>query len=83
MEVKTFRVRGIALFSPDRSRDWQPFTLDVRAVKPEDAVEKVYSDLGSKHKLKRYHIKIIEVKEISPEEAKSKYVRDLSKITGW
>jgi len=83
MEVKTFRIRGIALFSPDRTKDWQPFTIDVRAVKKEDAVEKVYSDLGSKHKLKRYHIKILEVKEISPEEAKYKYVRDLSQIEGW
>ena len=83
MEVKVYRVTGVALFSPDRTRDWQPFTIDVRAVKKEDAVEKVYSDLGSKHKLKRAHIKILEVKEISPEEAKYKHIRDLSEIRGW
>lgn len=83
MEVKIFRVTGIALFSPDRTRDWQPFTIDVRAVKKEDAIEKVYSDLGSKHKLKRAHIRILEVKEISPDEAKYKYIRDLSEIRGW
>jgi len=83
MEVKVYRVRGIALFSPDRIRVWQPFTIDVRAVKKEDAIEKVYSDLGSKHKLKRAHIKIIEVSEISPEESKYKYIRDVSNLMGW
>ncbi len=83
MEVKVYRVRGIALFSPDRIRVWQPFTIDVRALRKEDAIEKVYSDLGSKHKLKRAHIKIIEVFEISPEESKYKYIKDISNLTGW
>ncbi len=81
--MKVFRVRGVALFSPDKVRVWQPFTIDVRAVKKEDALEKVYSDLGSKHKLKRAHIKIVEVTEISPDKAKYRYVRDLEKIEGW
>ncbi len=81
--MKVFRVKGLAMFSPDRVRVWQPFTVDVRAVKPEDAVEKVLSDMGSRHKLKRFHIKILEVKEISVEESKSKYVKDLAKIKGW
>jgi large subunit ribosomal protein LX len=83
MNVKVFRVRGLALFSPDKVRVWQPFTIDVRAVKKEDALEKVYSDLGSKHKLKRAHIKIVEVTEISPDQAKYRYIRDLEKIEGW
>ncbi len=82
-EVKVYRVRGVALFSPDKLREWQPFTIDVRAVKKEDAIEKVYSDLGSRHKLKRAHIKILEVREIRPEESKYKYVRDLSTLRGW
>ena len=83
MDVKVFRVKGLAMFSPDKVRVWQPFTIDVRAVKPGDAVEKVLSDMGSKHKLKRSHIRILEVKEISVEESKSKYVKDLAKLEGW
>ncbi len=82
-EVKVFRVSGVALFSPDRTRDWQPFEIDVRALKKEHAIEKVLSELGSRHKLKRSHIKILEVREISPEESKSKFVKDLEKIEGW
>ncbi len=82
-EVKVFRVKGVALFSPDKLREWQPFIIDVRAVKKEDAIEKVYSDLGSKHKLKRAHIKILEVYEIPPEKSKYKYIRDLATLRGW
>ncbi len=83
MEVKVYRVRGIALFSPERIRVWQPFTIDVRAMKKEDAIEKVYSDLGSKHKLRRAHIKVIDVSEISPEMSKYKYIKDVSNLTSW
>ncbi len=82
-EVKVYRVKGVALFSPDSIRVWQPFTIDVRAVKKEDAIEKVLSELGSRHKLKRYHIRILDVKEIRPEEAKYKYIKKLEEIRGW
>jgi len=82
-DVKVYRVMGFALFSPDKLRKWQRFVVEVRAVKKEDAIEKVLSDLGSRHKLKRAHIKIISVTEISPEKVKSKFVRDLEKLRGW
>ncbi len=83
VKVKVFRIEGVALFSPDRSRRWQYFTIDVRALRPEEALEKVYSDLGSRHKVKRQHIRILNVKEIRPEESKYKFIRDLEVVTGW
>ncbi len=82
-EVKTYRVNGVALFSPDRVRFWQKFSLEVRALSREEALEKVYSLMGSKHKLKRKHIKILDVVEISPEEARKRIVRELAKLEGW
>lgn len=82
-EVKTYRVNGAALFSPDRTRFWQKFSLEVRALSKEEALEKVYSLMGSKHKLKRKHIKILEVVEISPEEARKRVVKELAKLEGW
>ncbi|MEM0453417.1 MAG: 50S ribosomal protein L18Ae [Sulfolobales archaeon] len=82
-EVRVYRVEGLALFSPDKNRKWQPFIIDVRALKSEEAVEKVYSDMGSRHKLKRSHIKIVNVREISPEESKYKYIKSLESFTGW
>ncbi|MFN3268131.1 MAG: 50S ribosomal protein L18Ae [Zestosphaera sp.] len=82
-EVKTYRVNGVALFSPDRVRFWQKFSLEVRALSREEALEKVYSLMGSKHKLKREHIKILDVVEIRPEEAKKRVVKELAKLEGW
>ncbi|MEM2021203.1 MAG: 50S ribosomal protein L18Ae [Zestosphaera sp.] len=81
--VRTFRVQGVALFSPDRTRSWQKFSIEVRAVDREDALEKVYSLMGSRHRLKREHLKILEVTEIKPEEARSRHVRELARLEGW
>lgn len=82
-EVKTYRINGVALFSPDKARFWQKFSLEVRAVTKEEALEKVYSLMGSKHKLKRKHIKVLNIVEISPEEAKKKIISELAKLEGW
>jgi len=72
--VKVFRVIG-KIAKPNYKTDFQK---EVRAVKPEDAVETVYKDIGSKHKAKRFQIKITEVKEISPEEIKNPLIRKLT-----
>jgi len=52
------------------------FRKDIRALDKEKALEKFYSILGS-HNIKRCQIKIVEIKEIPPEEIKS---RSLQKI---
>ncbi len=83
VSVKIYRVTGRMLISHDRLPTWQKFSIEVRAVKPEDAVEKVLSELGSRHKLRRRHIKIEEIKEISLEEVKSPEIRALAKLERW
>jgi large subunit ribosomal protein LX len=40
-------------------------------------VEKVYAELGSKHRVKRYHIKITSVEEVPPEEIKNPLLKKL------
>lgn len=60
MKVKTFELRGRMRIR----NEWMNFTTTVRALKPEQALEKVYSLLGSRHKLKRFDVKIEEVKEL-------------------
>ncbi|MEM1623350.1 MAG: 50S ribosomal protein L18Ae [Sulfolobales archaeon] len=82
-DVKVYRITGLALLSPDKLRKWQKFVVEVRAVKREDAIERVLSELGSRHKLKRSHIKILSVDEIDVSEAKSKFVRELETIERW
>ncbi|MEM2207181.1 MAG: 50S ribosomal protein L18Ae [Sulfolobales archaeon] len=82
-DVKVYRITGLALLSPDRLKKWQKFTVEVRAVKKEDAVERVLSELGSRHKLKRSHIKILSVNEVDFSKAKSKFVRELGATERW
>ena len=54
------------------------FRKEIRALKPEDAVEKIYKNLGSRHRAKRFQIKIREVKEIGPEEIESPLIKKLT-----
>lgn len=82
-DVKVYRIYGFALFSHDKLPEWRKFVVEIRAIKKEHALEKLYSEFGSRHKLKRSHIKIVKIEEISPDEAKSRYIRTLSQITGW
>ncbi len=44
-----------------------PFTKEVLADKPEHAVEKAYAEIGSKHRVKRFYMKIHSVDEVAPE----------------
>lgn len=53
------------------------FALEVTAEKPYEAIEKVFSLLGSRHKLSRTQIRILDVSPISPEEAKSEEAKML------
>jgi len=53
------------------------FALEVMAERPYDALEKVYSLLGSRHKLKRTQIRIKEVTVVEPTSAKSNKARML------
>ncbi|MEM1586860.1 MAG: 50S ribosomal protein L18Ae [Candidatus Bathyarchaeia archaeon] len=45
------------------------FRKEVRALRPEHAIEEVYKLIGSKHKVKRFHIKIMKIEEIAEEKA--------------
>ena len=43
-----------------------PFAKEVAATKTEDALEKIYAEFGSRHKAKRFQIKIVKVEEVKP-----------------
>ncbi len=82
-EVKTFKVSGKMLLSHDKFPEWRKFTIYVRALKKEHAIEKVLSELGSRHKLKRYHIKIEEAVEVPLEEVEDLSIIRLAQLTKW
>ena len=47
------------------------FTKEYNVVKEDDALETMYSEMGSKHAVKRANIKVVEISEISVEEIQS------------
>lgn len=73
-EVKVFRVIG-EIKKPNFETE---FRKEVRALKPEDAVEKVYTELGSRHRVRRYQMKISKVEEVSPEEIKDALLKKMT-----
>ncbi|MEM3526425.1 MAG: 50S ribosomal protein L18Ae [Candidatus Jordarchaeaceae archaeon] len=76
VNVKVFRVKGMFIGKKDKF----PFVKDVRALKEEEAKETIYSIIGSKHKVKRKHIRIEEIKVIDPKETKDPIIRYLSGV---
>jgi len=77
VEVKIYRVEGYMRL---RTGEARKFRIEARGLSPEHVLEKVYSELGSRHKLSRKHIKIERVREISVDEVTSDYVRELSAL---
>jgi len=58
-EAKTYRVSGVVRRPGSEMR----FAKEVRAIKPEEALEKVYCEVGSHHKAKRFEIRITQLEE--------------------
>lgn len=63
-EVRTFRITG----EVKKPRTTIPFALELRATKEEDAIETVYTDMGSRHKARRLDIKLEKVEELKTAE---------------
>jgi len=73
-EIKVFRVTG-KIDKPNWQTD---FRKEVRALKAEEAVERIYKEMGSKHRAKRFQIKILKVEEIGLDEITDPVVRKLT-----
>jgi large subunit ribosomal protein LX len=72
-KVKVFKVTG-EIRKPNLKTS---FKKEVIAVKSEHAVEKVYAELGSRHRVKRFQIKIAKVEEVPPEEIENPLLKKL------
>jgi large subunit ribosomal protein LX len=73
-EVKVYRVTG-EIVKPNLRTT---FNKEVRALKPENATEKIYKELGSKHRAKRVQIRISKIEEVPPEEVEDPITRKLT-----
>lgn len=75
-ELKIFRVMG-RISKPNLKTN---FEKEVIALKPEHAIEKIYVELGSKHRVKRFQVEIDRIDEIKPEEVKDPIIKRIMAI---
>jgi len=74
--MKTFKVTG----KINKPNLHTPFARELLADKSEHAVEKVYAEIGSRHRVRRFQIKITDVKELSVDEIENPILKKL--VTG-
>jgi large subunit ribosomal protein LX len=68
IDVKTFRITG----EVKKPRTVVPFALVMRATKEQDAIERVYAEVGSRHKARRLEIRLMKVEELKSEDTEIK-----------
>jgi len=71
--LKVFRVIG-EINKPNLKT---PFNKEVLAAKSDHAVEKIYAEIGSKHRVKRFQLKILNVEEISIDEIENPIIKKM------
>jgi large subunit ribosomal protein LX len=71
--MKVFRVTG----KINKPKLKTAFAKEVVVDKPEHAVEKVYAEIGSKHRVKRVHIKILNVEEVPFDEIENPILKKI------
>jgi large subunit ribosomal protein LX len=66
-EIKKFRITG----EVNKQKFFIPmsFSQEINAAKMEHAIERVFTDMGSRHRAKRNQISIFSIEEIQPEKA--------------
>ena len=67
-EVKIFRITG----EVKKPRTTIPFKVELRATKEQDAIDRVYTDMGSRHKARRLEIKLGKIEELKTSETETK-----------
>jgi large subunit ribosomal protein LX len=71
--MKVFRVTG-KIYKPNLKTD---FVRELIADKPEQAEEKVYAEVGSRHRVKRCHMKVVKVEEVTAEEIQNPILKKM------
>ena len=69
-----FEVKGQFRVSP---KDWQSFTIEIASEDEDGAVEKTFSLMGSRHRVKRQFVRIEAVRTLKPDEVTDHRVKYL------
>jgi large subunit ribosomal protein LX len=67
-EVKKFRITG----EIKKGKSRIPFSVEFNAMKEEHALQRIYSEMGSRHGARRFEIKITKVQEAKEENVQTK-----------
>jgi large subunit ribosomal protein LX len=62
-EVKKFKITGEIKKGQTRI----PFAVEINALKQEHAMQRLYTDMGSRHRARRFEISIKTVQEVKTE----------------
>jgi large subunit ribosomal protein LX len=73
MRTKIFRIQGKFMMGGS----FKPFTKELKAIKEQDILEKLYSDFGSKHRIGRNKIIIEKIEEISADDVQDPIIKSL------
>jgi len=73
VDMKVFKVTGTFKMGTK----WMPFTKEFLVDTKAEAKERIYSDLGSKHRTERRYIKIETIDNIPPEEATDQIIKEI------
>ena len=76
MSVKIFRVIG----KMRQEYSWNKFRIEKLGISAKDVLEEIYSELGSRHKLSRKHIKVDSISVIPPNEVTRQDILSLFKL---
>ncbi len=60
-QVKVFKIKG----DLRKRGENLPFHKEIRAMKKEDALQHLYAEMGSRHKARRFEIKVHTIEEVS------------------
>jgi len=67
-EVKKFRITG----EIKKGKSRVPFSVEFNAMKEEHALQRVYAEMGSRHRARRFEIRITKVQEAKGEDVQTK-----------
>ncbi len=73
--MKVHRVMGKFRMGKKKG-EWQRFSKEVVSEDKEQAVEKIYSLFGSKHRVKRTNIKIYDTEEVDEDEIEDAFIQE-------
>ncbi len=60
-QVKTFRITG----DLRKRGENLPFKKEIRAMKQQDALQHLYAEMGSRHKARRFEIRVQTIEEVA------------------